>query len=224
MAVFRGGTSLKKMYFPDYRFSEDLDFIINKDKDLKLIDSIVEEVLKIVSKDFSFTASKTSDIGDGRLQTFIKYDIAPEIRSKKELKVDILADDKIPSYTEREVIFTYRDFADTGISLITYDLESIAADKISRIMDVDKEARDIFDLWYLLKLDYIKIPELINQLKKRHGFIPHFQNLVKDIESDIYRKTWEIRLKQQVLDLPSYESVIKDLKILIKTKLISGYD
>ena len=25
--VFRGGTALKKIYFPDYRFSEDLDFL-----------------------------------------------------------------------------------------------------------------------------------------------------------------------------------------------------
>ncbi|MBU2564558.1 nucleotidyl transferase AbiEii/AbiGii toxin family protein [Patescibacteria group bacterium] len=25
--IFRGGTALKKMYFPDYRFSEDLDFL-----------------------------------------------------------------------------------------------------------------------------------------------------------------------------------------------------
>jgi len=28
--VFRGGTALKKIYFPEYRFSEDLDFVISK--------------------------------------------------------------------------------------------------------------------------------------------------------------------------------------------------
>ncbi|MBM3702936.1 MAG: hypothetical protein FJW63_08130 [Actinobacteria bacterium] len=30
--VFRGGTALKKIYFSDYRYSEDLDFLI-KDKE-----------------------------------------------------------------------------------------------------------------------------------------------------------------------------------------------
>src|SRR5665648_599992 len=29
--VFKGGTALKKIYFPDYRYSEDLDFTIRKE-------------------------------------------------------------------------------------------------------------------------------------------------------------------------------------------------
>jgi hypothetical protein len=90
-------------------------------------------------------------------------------------------------------------------------------------MDVDKEVRDIFDLWFLLKLYHLEIPKLINQLKKRSGFIPHFKNLVEDIDSDIYRKSWEIRLRQQVLDLPPYESVLGELKILIERQLIRSY-
>jgi hypothetical protein len=45
--IFKGGTCLKKCYFPDYRFSEDLDFTsINKDfvLDEKLINQIIEIV------------------------------------------------------------------------------------------------------------------------------------------------------------------------------------
>ncbi|MHB1326063.1 MAG: nucleotidyl transferase AbiEii/AbiGii toxin family protein [Thermoleophilia bacterium] len=29
--VFKGGTALKKIYFPDYRYSEDLDFTLRKE-------------------------------------------------------------------------------------------------------------------------------------------------------------------------------------------------
>lgn len=29
--VFKGGTALKRMYYPDYRFSEDLDFTVTVD-------------------------------------------------------------------------------------------------------------------------------------------------------------------------------------------------
>ena len=52
--VFKGGTCLKKCYFPDYRFSEDLDFTsINPEfvLDKKLLSSItklVSERIEIV--------------------------------------------------------------------------------------------------------------------------------------------------------------------------------
>ena len=34
--VFKGGTALKKIYFPDARFSEDLDFSCNTDISAKI--------------------------------------------------------------------------------------------------------------------------------------------------------------------------------------------
>lgn len=218
--VFRGGTALKKIYFPDYRFSEDLDFIVEEKENLTDLEEVLNEILIKISNDFPFKPSKISSIKNDRLQVFIKYDIVLEIRANKELKVDILKDTFIPSSVEKNIIFTYPDFKEKKNKLNTYNLECVAADKISRILDVDKEVRDIYDLWYLLKLNFLNIDKLKDELKKRFGFLVNFPNLIEEIKSEIYKQTWKIRLARQVLDLPQYELVIRDLEELIKNKVI----
>lgn len=44
--VFKGGTALKKMYFEDYRFSEDLDFTLVKDTSWEVILRGLDEISK----------------------------------------------------------------------------------------------------------------------------------------------------------------------------------
>lgn len=39
--VFKGGTALRKVYFKDYRFSEDLDFTISKSIDINDLKSSI---------------------------------------------------------------------------------------------------------------------------------------------------------------------------------------
>jgi uncharacterized protein len=218
--IFRGGTSLKKMYFPDYRFSEDLDFIIDKNEDLKNYETSFNKLLEKISSDYPFTATLNSNIKNDRLQIYINYDIFVEIKMIKTLKVDILKDDYIPTFVEKNIIFTFQDFAGKNLKLYAYTLESVASEKIIRILDVDKEARDIYDLWYLLKLDILKIDSLKNELGKKLKTRLYFNNLINSINSSVYRNTWEIRLKNQIKDLPDYEYVARDLEKLIKNKLI----
>lgn len=94
------------------------------------------------------------------------------------------------------------------------------SDKILRILDIDKEARDIYDLWFLLKLNYLDAFKVKNIFEKKFGHKFYLNNLINDIKSIAYKKTWEIRLKNQIIDLPLYELVIKELEQLIKNKLI----
>jgi len=44
--------------------------------------------------------------------------------------------------------------------------------------------------------------------------------LIEEIKSEIYKQTWKIRLEKQVIGLPPYALVIRDLEELIKNKLI----
>lgn len=47
--VFKGGTCLKKCYFPDYRFSEDLDFT-SIDPKFKLDKQLLKQVTRLVTE------------------------------------------------------------------------------------------------------------------------------------------------------------------------------
>ena len=68
--VFKGGTALKKIYFPDARFSEDLDFTCNSD-----ISNELESFLKEKSKklDVNFTGVKKMETGKHSRKYSIKY-------------------------------------------------------------------------------------------------------------------------------------------------------
>lgn len=55
--VFKGGTALRKAYFPNYRFSEDLDFTVRGDSE-----SIDERELQARLKNVAKTAGELSGI------------------------------------------------------------------------------------------------------------------------------------------------------------------
>lgn len=81
-----------------------------------------------------------------RLQLFILYDIIPDIKGIKELKVDILQDYYIPKHERKRLLFSYPEFENKNSILKTYVLESVVCDKIGRILDIDNEPRDLHDL------------------------------------------------------------------------------
>ncbi|MBU0694642.1 MAG: nucleotidyl transferase AbiEii/AbiGii toxin family protein [Candidatus Omnitrophica bacterium] len=218
--VFRGGTALKKVYFPDYRFSEDLDFLVDDNENLREYEQRIDEFLAVINSKYPFQIDKRLELNEDRLQFFILYDIFTEIKAVKELKVDILRDSFIPSYQTIEILFGYQEFKKENLSLKTYRLETVVSDKISRILDVDNEPRDIYDLWYLLKLE-LNVVSIKTELKKRYGYDIYFHNLLTELTREVYRRNWRIRLEKQIPKLPRYEIITEELKGLIKTKLLS---
>ena len=215
--VFRGGTALKKVYFPEYRFSEDLDFVIDSKKEIKIFQEIIIKILQKITSDYPIKIDKRSMFGRDRLQLFIIYDIIPDIKGIKELKVDILKDYYIPKHERKKLLFSYPEFKNKNLILETYALESVICDKIGRILDVDNEPRDLYDLWYLLKLN-LDINMIRKEFKNKYGYEILISNLLREIVKDDYKKNWENRLIHQMFNLPDFDIVIKDLNKLIKKK------
>ena len=215
--VFRGGTALKKVYFPEYRFSEDLDFVIDSKKEINVYQEIIVQILQKISTDYPIKIDKRSIFERDRLQLFIIYDIIPDIKGIKELKVDILKDYYIPKHERKRLLFSYPEFKNKNLILETYALESVICDKIGRILDVDNEPRDLYDLWYLLKLN-LDINTIRKEFKNKYGYEILISNLLREIIKDDYKQNWENRLIHQVFNLPDFDIVIKDLNKLIKNK------
>jgi len=215
--VFRGGTALKKVYFPEYRFSEDLDFVIDSKKKINVYQDIIIQILQKISSDYPIKIDKHSMFERDRLQLFIIYDIIPDIKGIKELKVDILQDYYIPKHERKRLLLSYPEFENKNSILKTYVLESVLCDKIGRILDVDNEPRDLYDLWYLLKLN-LDINTVRKEFKNKYGYEIIIPNLLREIVKDDYRQNWGNRLIYQIFDLPDFDIVIKDLNKLIKEK------
>jgi len=215
--VFRGGTALKKVYFPEYRFSEDLDFVIDSQKEINVYHEIIIKILQKISSDYPIKIDKHSMFKRDRLQLFIIYDIIPDIKGIKELKVDILQDYYIPKHEGKRLLFSYPEFENKNLILETYALESVICDKIGRILDVDNEPRDLYDLWYLLKLN-LDINIIRKEFKNKYGYEILIPNLLREIVKDDYKQNWQNRLIHQMFDLPDFDIVIKDLNKLIRKK------
>ncbi len=215
--IFRGGTALKKVFFPQFRYSEDLDFIVKPGGELKNIQQNMKELLNMINESWPVEISWENALYPqrGHLQLFVSYNIVSEIRTAKELKIDIIKDNTILNSEFRKILFTYRDFLRLHRRINTYDLESITAEKILRIIDVVDEPRDLWDLLYLLKSEIN--PELIKKaFVKKTGYKIDAAFLISAIKRPDYQKLWKIRLKSQLLLLPEYSTVVNELEFLIQ--------
>jgi predicted nucleotidyltransferase component of viral defense system len=215
--VFRGGTALKKVYFPKYRFSEDLDFVIDNRKEINVYEDKIVQILQKISSDYPIKIDKRSIFESDRLQLFIIYEIISDIQGIKELKIDILQDYYIPKHEKRRLLFSYSEFENKNSLLKTYALESVVCDKIGRILDVDNEPRDLYDLWYLLKLN-LDIDLIRKEFKNKYGYEIIIPNLLREIIRDDYKQNWENRLAHQIFNLHAFGVITKDLNELIRKK------
>ena len=215
--VFRGGTAIKKVYFPDFRYSEDLDFIVKPGKKLNNYEGNINRALNEIQKELPVELNIVNILHPqkGHLQLFISYNIVPDILSAKELKIDIVEDNLVLPSKKRKIIFSFSDFKKLGRVLNTYDLESISAEKILRIMDVVDEPRDLWDLLYLLK-SKVKIENIKKSFVEKCGANIDISNLLRAIKNPNYKKTWDTRLNNQIPKLVEYEHVIRKLEILIE--------
>ncbi|MGI6395380.1 MAG: nucleotidyl transferase AbiEii/AbiGii toxin family protein [bacterium] len=91
--VFKGGTVLKKVYFKDYRFSEDLDYtLINSDISNELIFEWFAEVFKYIKEEANIPLEiiNNNEHEDGGINFYIGY-VGPLGGSGagKKIKIDI---------------------------------------------------------------------------------------------------------------------------------------
>jgi hypothetical protein len=100
--VFKGGTVLKKAYFPDYRFSEDLDFTL----DIDLTDETIAQ---------EFTLASPTERHQSGSIAFYLYFLGPlgGKMGSRSVKVDITRGEKILfAPVERDMYNRYADCPD----------------------------------------------------------------------------------------------------------------
>ena len=151
--VFKGGTVLKKTYFEDYRYSEDLDFtLFNNDISNKQIFGWFKESFNYIKEEANIPLSLLDDNEheDGGIYFYIGY-TGPlgGQASNKKVKVDISRTEKLEfDPVVRPAYLTYSDLE--AYSLLCYSLEEILVEKMRSIMQ-RMQARDFYDLWFYSK-------------------------------------------------------------------------
>jgi predicted nucleotidyltransferase component of viral defense system len=222
--VFKGGTVLKKCYFENYRFSEDLDFTLLDEKlTHEQLQALLQEVFDWVKEEANITLQhKDNGIHDasGSSQFYVDYTgpLGGNIGSR-DIKIDITRGEKMEfAVEERKAFVTYSDLSEESFTLQCYSLSEVLIEKMAALMG-RTEPRDLYDFWYLMEVDRMNIKEHWGEFQrkaKHKGQHPdEFAAKVLKKE-DTFKRDWEKKLKNQINDLPKFEDIIREAKRHLK--------
>lgn len=219
--VFKGGTVLKKVYFEDYRFSEDLDFtLLNNEISYEQIYSWFKEVFEIIKEEANIPLDiiDNNEYDDGGINFYISY-IGPlgGQGSNKRVKIDI---SRIEQLVFRPVLKdVFIDYSDLeAYQLLCYPLEEVLVEKMRSVMQ-RMQARDFYDLWYLLVQQGMDVnfykSEFESKCKSKELNPADFPiKLTERLPQ--YKGRWQSSLSEQINDLPDYDQAVREVKKRIK--------
>ena len=208
--VFKGGTALSKIYFPEiWRLSEDLDFAL-PEEDLNNVLPQIEQVLSQSERASAIKFRiKSQHLNPLYLQLKIQYDA---LLGRNWVKLDVTKEGVLDTVRSRKLKQTYSDYPDFNLKVES--LEEIFAEKLRALIERSK-CRDYYDVWQLLRLkpDPKKTRSLF--FKKCELKEIKFEGLVQFFPPDlreILRPYWERELGRLVHPLPELDQVLREMK------------
>lgn len=214
--VFKGGTVLKKIYFEDYRFSEDLDYTLLDDAITN--EQIFEwftEVFEYIKEEANIPLEIIDDNEhqDGGINFYISY-VGPlgGLGANKKVKVDISRSEKLVlEPVLNDVFIGYSDQEEH--QLLCNSLEEVLVEKLRCVMQ-RMQARDFYDIWYLLEIHNMDIDFYIAEFKQKcesKDIDPTEFHAKLEQRLPQYKGRWEKSMADQIQDLPDFETVLREV-------------
>ena len=218
--VLKGGTALRKFYFGEWRYSEDLDFSVSGSISMNVIIGALEEVRELLSREFNLPVEvRRSHLVEDDGERFARIDLrytGPLMKSgnvKSRLRLDISFDERVIKAEERFCIGEYSD--DRAFKLRVYSLEEILAEKLRSILQRGK-TRDYYDVWRMLKEHGGEIdPTLVRRIflakcEDKGLTWEGVNSLFSRGKTEAARSYWRRGLGYLVPELPSFDVVIEE--------------
>lgn len=231
--VFKGGTCLKKCYFENYRFSEDLDFTAIKEIDLKLLRKNFNTVLRQITEntDILFQQPKFSELKFKDKLMAYRIDVpfwgsnhSGEPTNRKwttRLKIEITLFEKLCFKPVIRNLIHF--FSDTPIisQIKSYSLEEIIAEKLRALLQRSYSApRDYYDLWYLTdnmeNIDWKRVKTaFIEKCDFKSIKFQSIEDFFIDDKIRVVKREWNNSLKNHLKSLPDVDVVMIELKKIL---------
>jgi predicted nucleotidyltransferase component of viral defense system len=231
--IFKGGTALKKCYFGNYRFSQDLDFSVRGDypRGDELLSFIQRACILAEenAENIAFVCKRHSETGlhpeeqeafDIRARLPWHRDFSTSIKVEVTTREFILLEP-----AERPILHEYGE--ELNSSIFVYKIEEIIAEKIRAILQFSKKlhergwsrsrVRDYYDLWRILHeygemIDIHSLPELIKKKCETKGVMLHSVDDLFQSRLMEYLEEWHHWLDPIVPQVPDRDIVINELK------------
>jgi predicted nucleotidyltransferase component of viral defense system len=241
--IFKGGTCLKKCYFENYRFSEDLDFTLVNEK-FKIDNTFLKRILKKAEETSGIKFDVNAKIKD-QMHNDIEqgYEVnirfwgadhkpnqrpLPVNRWQTAIKLDISFSEKLissPCYMDIFHIYSDKHLISEKVSC--YSLNEIISEKIRSLAQRNRP-RDIYDNWYfsqnINKNQYSEIKKIL-LLKAKHKEIDStdINIFINEKKRKSLERAWNKSLQHQIKsnDLPSFDVAYDSLQPFIENILNS---
>lgn len=217
--AFKGGTALKKIYIPEYRFSEDLDFTL---LDLEMTNEALASNIAALFQWLRENANLALEIrkidvhASGDPAFYLNY-VGPlqgQIASRF-LKVDFTRGEVLAfPLRELPVLSPYSDLKGREALLPVYSLEEILAEKLRSLL-TRAEPRDLYDIHYILDHQLVDVEEMKFRMTEKFtakGFVVSDLNAILEKREKVFQRLWESRLGGQMPDIPPLDTVIRETK------------
>lgn len=235
--VFKGGTALRKCYFGDYRFSEDLDFsaleeIPKGDEMEKLIGESCAIAVRLLDEyapvEIICERYTEREPHPGGQEAFtVRARFPWHSHTQTRVMIEVTVDERILRPSEkRQVIHEYGE--PLNIKVPVYSLEEIVAEKLRALLQQAalfkargwsrSRARDYYDLWRMFGSygDRMELADFDMLLREKcavravsfTGPNDFFdERMLVNVE-----ETWEQWLGPLVSDLPTFGTVVGALR------------
>ncbi len=214
--VFKGETVLRKVYFEDYRFSEDLDFtLLDNAISNKQIFEWFYEVFEYIQDEANIPLEiiDNNEHEDGGINFYISY-VGPlgGLGANKRVKVDISRSEQLRfNAVMQDVFLGYSDQEEH--KLLCYPLEEVLIEKLRSVMQ-RMQARDFYDIWYLLEIHKMDVAfytiDFRAKCESKEINPADFHNKLEQ-RLPQYKGRWQTSMADQIQDLPEFDQVVREV-------------
>jgi len=213
--VFKGGTAIKKMYFPDARFSVDLDFDFGN----ITINSIKKEVAKSI-KSGNFDTVKFVKIKDefeseneDVYRCMIGYTGPIKHNLNQSVRLDFSGRAAYLCKVEKKKILEDYVSETADVKIRTMDLAEMFAEKCRALITrKEQKSKDLFDIYFLINKDVAIDRRLID--RKFTGYKEsfnedYFDRAVRDIAGVWKRDLQDLLPRGNIPDIDDVASLVR---------------
>lgn len=231
--AFKGGTAIKRCYFGDYRFSEDLDFTLATETSFETIrkelDAVFVEARRATGALFRFARQDRRTHENSHTFYLGLEGPLPAHLGGREVKVDVTIRERLVfPLEERPVLPGYKEYTDLpdGAKIRVYSLDEIATEKVVALMDrARNEPRDLYDLWHLVTGRHVDLGDLVEAVEQKLDFRGKKLDEVRGeflVKEARYKKLWGPRLSGQMVELPEFSQVYRSVRRALRQAGFGG--
>jgi len=210
--VFKGGTCLLLFYGLN-RFSEDLDFTMTKEFDSKKLIHNIGKDLENMGINY-----KISDLDESSISLSFKVGVEGPLFNKEIercfVKIEISKREKVENLKTLELKNNYREII--GFSMNVMSEKEILSEKVRALL-TRNQARDLFDIYFLLNKNIEFDTDLINKKLSYYNKTFDRKEFIKAVKSK--DSIWVSELNPFVLGkIPKFKDVEKYVLGKVKSK------